>query len=176
MRVRSLGWKNSLEEGMTPHSSIFAWRNPWTEDPGRSQSIGSRGVRYNCSVLACAQASGSIADSLGVILHQASLLPAISIQITLEMYLTSTYLSPCSKCHCDFCGLVKQPLFCSLHFPFLPIPSSRTPRSQSYLCQKQISNHVSTRTSLAVQWLRLHLPNQGVQVLTREVRSHMPHG
>ena len=32
--VRSLGWKDPLEEGMTTHSSILAWRIPWTEEPG----------------------------------------------------------------------------------------------------------------------------------------------
>ena len=32
--VRSLGWEDPLEEGMAIHSSILAWRSPWTEDPG----------------------------------------------------------------------------------------------------------------------------------------------
>ena len=34
--VRSLGWEDPLEKKMTTHSSIFAWRIPWTEDPGES--------------------------------------------------------------------------------------------------------------------------------------------
>ena len=38
--VRSLGWEDPLEEGMTTHSSILAWEIPWTEDPGRVQSMG----------------------------------------------------------------------------------------------------------------------------------------
>ena len=33
-RVQSLGWGDSLEVGMATHSSIFAWRIPWTEEPG----------------------------------------------------------------------------------------------------------------------------------------------
>ena len=33
-RVRSLGWKDPLEKQMVPHSSILAWRFPWTEEPG----------------------------------------------------------------------------------------------------------------------------------------------
>ena len=37
--VRSLGWEDPLEEGMATHSSILAWRVPWTEEPGRLQSI-----------------------------------------------------------------------------------------------------------------------------------------
>ena len=36
-----LGWEDPLEEGMATHSSILAWRIPWTEEPGGLQSIGS---------------------------------------------------------------------------------------------------------------------------------------
>ena len=35
------GWKAPLEEGMATHSSILAWRIPWTEEAGRLQSMGS---------------------------------------------------------------------------------------------------------------------------------------
>ena len=38
--VRSLGWEDSLEKGMTTHSSILAWRIPWTEEFGGLQSTG----------------------------------------------------------------------------------------------------------------------------------------
>ena len=37
-QVGSLGWEDPLEEGMATHSSILAWRIPWTEEPGRLQS------------------------------------------------------------------------------------------------------------------------------------------
>ena len=40
--VWSLGWEDSLEVGMATHSSILAWRIPWTEEPGGLQSMGSR--------------------------------------------------------------------------------------------------------------------------------------
>ena len=40
--VRSLGWEDSLEEGMATHPSILAWRIPWTEKPGGLQSTGSQ--------------------------------------------------------------------------------------------------------------------------------------
>ena len=40
MQVQSLGGEDSLEEGMTAHSSILAWRIPWTEEPGGLQSKG----------------------------------------------------------------------------------------------------------------------------------------
>ena len=40
--VQSLGWEDPLEKGMATHSSILAWRIPWTENPGgRLQSMGS---------------------------------------------------------------------------------------------------------------------------------------
>ena len=40
-RVRSLGRENPLEKEMATHSSTLAWKIPWTEDPGRLQSMGS---------------------------------------------------------------------------------------------------------------------------------------
>ena len=46
-QVRSLGWEDSLEKKMATHSSIFAWRIPWTEEPGGLQSMGSQRVGHN---------------------------------------------------------------------------------------------------------------------------------
>jgi len=46
-RVQSLGWKDPLEEEMTTHSSILAWRIPWTEEPGGLQSIESQRVGHH---------------------------------------------------------------------------------------------------------------------------------
>ena len=42
--VRSLGREDPLEKGMATHSSILAWRIPWTEEPGGLQSVGSHRV------------------------------------------------------------------------------------------------------------------------------------
>ena len=42
--VQSLGGEYPLEKGMTAHSSITAWRIPWTEEPARLQSMGSQRV------------------------------------------------------------------------------------------------------------------------------------
>ena len=42
LKVRSLGWEDTPEEGMATHSSILAWRIPWTEKPGRLQSMASQ--------------------------------------------------------------------------------------------------------------------------------------
>ena len=43
-RIQSLGQKNPLEKGMATHSSILAWRTPWTVETGRLQSMGSQRV------------------------------------------------------------------------------------------------------------------------------------
>ena len=51
MQVLSLGQEDPLEEGKTTHSSILAWRVPWTGEPGRLQSIGHR-VRHDLNNLA----------------------------------------------------------------------------------------------------------------------------
>ena len=51
--VWSLGREDPLEEGMAVHSSILAWKIPWTEEPGGLQSIGSQRVGHNWSNLAC---------------------------------------------------------------------------------------------------------------------------
>ena len=43
----SLGWEDPLEKGMDTHSSILAWRIPWTEEHGRLQSMGLQRVRHD---------------------------------------------------------------------------------------------------------------------------------
>ena len=48
-RVWFLGWEDLLEEEMATHSSILAWRIPWTEEPGGLQSMGSQRVRNDCA-------------------------------------------------------------------------------------------------------------------------------
>ena len=39
-QVQSLGWEDALEKGIATHSSILAWKIPWTEEPGRLESMG----------------------------------------------------------------------------------------------------------------------------------------
>ena len=52
MQVWFLGWEDALEKGMATHSSILAWRIPWTEEPGGLQSMGSQRVGHDWSNLA----------------------------------------------------------------------------------------------------------------------------
>ena len=47
MWVQSWGWEDPLENSMASHSSLLAWRTPWTEEPGGLQSIGSQRVRQD---------------------------------------------------------------------------------------------------------------------------------
>ena len=46
-QAQSLGQDDPLEKGMAMHSSILAWRIPWTKEPGRLQSMGSQRVGHN---------------------------------------------------------------------------------------------------------------------------------
>ena len=48
-RVESLGGKDPLQKGMATHSSILAWRIPWTVEPGKLQSMGSQRVQTQLS-------------------------------------------------------------------------------------------------------------------------------
>ena len=45
--VPSLGWEDPLEKGMATHSSILAWKIPWTEEPGGLQSLGLQRVGHD---------------------------------------------------------------------------------------------------------------------------------
>ena len=47
MQIRSLGQKDPLEQEMATHSNIFAWKIPWTEEPGGLQSTGLQRVRHD---------------------------------------------------------------------------------------------------------------------------------
>ena len=47
MQLRSLGWEDPLEKEMATHSRILAWEIPWTEEPGRLQSMGSQRVGHD---------------------------------------------------------------------------------------------------------------------------------
>ena len=46
-RIRSLGREDPLEKEMAIHASILAWKIPWTEEPGRLQSMGLQRVGHN---------------------------------------------------------------------------------------------------------------------------------
>ena len=47
MQFRPLGWKGPLEKEMATYSSIFAWKSPWTKEPGGLQPVGVQRVGHN---------------------------------------------------------------------------------------------------------------------------------
>ena len=47
IQIQSLGWEDPLEKGMATHSSIIAWRIPWTEEPGGLQSVALQRVGHD---------------------------------------------------------------------------------------------------------------------------------
>ena len=68
MQVWSLGQEDSLEEGMSPHSSILAWRIPCTEEPGGLQSMGLHRAGHDWRDWACAHTLKSHTDGVICIL------------------------------------------------------------------------------------------------------------
>ena len=69
MWVRSLGQKDPLKKEMTTHSSLLAWKVPWTEEPGELQSIGLQRVGYDW---ACTHTSIYSSVVLGTLLAPAT--------------------------------------------------------------------------------------------------------
>ena len=51
--LQSLGCKDPLEKEMTTHSSVFAWKIPWMEEPGRLQSMGSQRIGHDWATNTC---------------------------------------------------------------------------------------------------------------------------
>ena len=68
-QVQSLGWQDPLEKGMATHSSILAWKIPWTEEPGGLQSMGWQRVRHewvtNTFIEGSSSQVGQVLDSTG---------------------------------------------------------------------------------------------------------------
>ena len=64
--VQSVGWEDPLEKGMATHSSILAWRTPWTKKPGRLLSTGSQRVIYNWMIFISLTYIHSFLDSFAI--------------------------------------------------------------------------------------------------------------
>ena len=108
MQVRSLGWEDPLEEGMASHSSILAWRIPWTEEPGRLQSMGLHGVKEDWRDL-------SHMSLLKCILLFHSYFTIVVYFFALHLFLVSfpvCFSLPCKSG--AFLNYISQPLFCHL--------------------------------------------------------------
>ena len=79
-----LGW--SPGQSRATHSSIFVWRIPWTEEPGRLQSIGSQRIRYDCSDLACMYARYDKTMIFFVCLYHIGDKFCIKVQLSIGIY------------------------------------------------------------------------------------------
>ena len=76
--VRSLGQEDPLEKEIATHSSTLAWKIPWTEEPGRLQSVGSQRVGHNSATSLHFMSIESMMPSNHLILcHPLLLLPSI---------------------------------------------------------------------------------------------------
>jgi len=89
-QVLSLGWEDLLEKEMATHSSALAWRSPWTEEPGRLQSMGSQRVRHDW-----ATHTNNVFSSLQISLHTTSCRQ--SYNTALLPWLTSSLNPPHSQ-------------------------------------------------------------------------------
>ena len=72
MRVPSLGWEDPLEKGMATHSSIVAWRIPWTEKPGWLQYGGHTGSDTTALKVKESLVNGTLPSTKGLGLFFAS--------------------------------------------------------------------------------------------------------
>ena len=108
-QVRSLGQEDSLEHGMATHSSILAWRIPWTAEPGGLQPIGSQRVRNDWSDLAHTHSMSSIKWKVErVFLHRI----LNSIRTELRCF---EYFKPLNKLYASLTQshrLMQMPLLC----------------------------------------------------------------
>ena len=68
MQVGSPGWEDPLEKGMATHSSILAWKIPWTEEPGGLQSMGPQKVGHNLASEQQQQALGTCCQTVRILL------------------------------------------------------------------------------------------------------------
>ena len=112
-----LDWEDPLEKGVAIHSSIIAWRIPWTEEPGGSQTAGSQRVRHNWATNTAAAARSlpscpTLCDPIG------SSPPGSPVPGVLQ----STNTTALQKLPCAHCSpplwvdsLRKQPLICFCH-------------------------------------------------------------
>ena len=64
MQVQSLGWEDPLEKEMAKHSNVLAWEIPWTEDPGRLQSMGSQESLEQLNITTCDKSLAAVRSRL----------------------------------------------------------------------------------------------------------------
>ena len=113
-RVRPLGWEDPLEKEMATHSSILAWRIPWTEEPGRLQSMGSQRVGYDFTFTFPSLSVSCLCENL----------PSCFIGYLLGVpsFLESGYQEPVFP----WCPVLECDLYNWVHSPVLPTAISHS--------------------------------------------------
>ena len=129
--VWSLGWEDSLEESMAIHSSIFAWRIPWTEEPGRLQSIGLQRVGHDWNDLAHMH---DVWETIAVVLQLQNENPAVDIHEAVANVPFSSFLLLSCVRLCD-------PRDCSMP-SFRVHPNSRSLFELMSIVSVMPSNHL----------------------------------
>ena len=144
--VRSLGWEDSLEKDMATHSSILAWRIPWTEEPGGLQSTGSQRVGNDWAT--------SLSLSLSTAFHY--------IHFLLRGMCIAVFLRDNFKLLCKQSFKYKTQMIRSL------LPSEEFQLLELFACMASIKFSLGVKITswvrLVVQWWRDWLPLQGTWV------------
>ena len=144
-RLKCLGQEDPQEKEMVTHSSILAWRSPWTEEPGSLQSVGSQRVRHNWSYLAHKHMDCSTPGF--PVLHH---LPEFPRLMSNELIMPSNHLIIC-------CCL----LFLPSIFPRTRVFSSELalcitwPKNWSFSFSISPSNEYSGLISFRIDWFGL---------------------
>ena len=129
--VWPLGWEDPLEEGMATHSSILSWIIPWTEEPGRLQSMGLQRVGYDwVTNTLCSFVSGLYPVTLDSISfwqpRQLLEIPSVQGRSLLQTF----FLCPTKTCSGGRCSKCPSVMGLGPHqaLPaFLPARRKRTP-------------------------------------------------
>ena len=148
-RIRSLGREDPLEKEMATHSSILAWKIPWTEEPGRLQSMGSQGVGHNWAASLHFKPCQSLCDFLdctmpgSFVFHYLLEFPQIHVHWVSDVILQSHPL------------LLPSVFPTSGSFPMSWLFHIRWPKYWSFGFRNTPSNDNSGLISFAVDWFDL---------------------
>ena len=158
-RVRSLGWEDPLEKEMAAHSSIHAWKIPWTEEAGGLQSMGSQRIGHDwapsCHVTSSVQLLSCVwlFVTPWTAIHQASL----SINNSWSLLKLMSIESVMPSNHLIFCHplLLPPSIFPSIRVFSDESVHIRWPKYWSFSFSISPSNEYSGLISFRMDWLDL---------------------
>ena len=121
--VQSLSWEDPLEKEMATHSSILAWKIPWTKEPGRLQSLGSQRVGHDWATslhfislhLYCMSPP---VHPYGTAYSSFSIMSSLTFRLLYRLLTLCMIPSCCCFCCQQVCQTLHYPIDCSmLGFP-----------------------------------------------------------